>query len=1390
MALLALFAVGIPAVAVATVRSSNAHQRLRELAVNAIRDELGLRASLGRVHIELVPLSLVASDIALDDPIYGRTADAQALRVVPSVGSLLHGRVEIAAIELERANVNLIVREDGVRNLPRIEANNGGGAPTLPFRRLVIRDSNVMVDADPWARGELRGVNAEVRGETGHIIAVDADVAHGNIERLDTHHELTALHARVEVAPDAIHVIETNLAIGALSLAGEDVYVPLPPPQDIDGLGRVRGHVRVGYDLGTLAALQLPVTLPRMVGRVLVDATLSGQQGAPRAVGAIEIEGVRVEQFGIGDRGRLPFHADRNEVVIDGAVIDVQGGGGHVNIDARLGLTPDLPLVAVARPDDLSFAHLMDQFEVSANSIVEWIFDGELHLEGSLADPEHIDLSGPITLQTRDFVVSKDAYHARPVRPVIAIPRGNFVGRWSIRPDGVRFSNLVADLPRSRIFADVLLGFHNQLRVDARAEANLLDISPLDGFPMAGIGPATCRIEGLFQDPHVTGHIRLAGFEFNDFRLGDIETDADLDRDGMGVTFPRLVAVKRDSHYVGENVYLDFHHNRFAMRGGIQFERMTLADFYHVFGFESDERFAPFQGVLTGHSDIEYTNGFPGDSRSGTLRTNLDLGIQTATLNGYAFENGLFRGSWNWYDWSESYRGGVLTMDHVELRKGDGILTLAGSMERGGVLNVTANADRLALRDLEGIGDRFGELDGIAGVSAQVHGTADRMLVDADIGVHDVIAAGRPLGDGRAYMRLTYQDDPWVQEALGWGRQLPEAEPCAHARLGLAHANWPEDPPLQTVDGPMRGLDQPSAFLICGTMMDGDVGFDVAVGRQSLYPLRGKIHVDDVSLARFMPTLDTGSVPTEGLVRAMVRFDDGGMRDPATLRGQIQVDTLAVQRGDLRLENAHPIIVNIDRGVARLERGRMRGPGVRVRLSGEASLDAGLALEASADVDLATLPRVTPTVLEASGGLAVRLALTGPFTDPEVYGEASLEEGLVRLRALESPLTNLRAHATFSARQILIEAIEADVAGGHVQVAGEASLDHGTLERYAFAIRSRHLSFEPTQGLDVTLGTNINLGWNRGEPLPNARGEVRIEHLAYTHDIALGATIGELSRTQRTEVEQYDPAADWLAIDLHVRNDEPLAVRNNLVDAALSIEDAERPFRIVGTNQRYGMVGDMRFTRGRVFFRNAAFELRQGATLTFDDEHAIVPRFDIHATTEIRRSADLQAPSWRVILDASGTSDAFTIATRSDPDLPQEDILLLLAVGLTRGELETLRGGDLGSTLALEALASVTGIDREVRRAVPVIDDFRLSSAYSVRTGRTEPQVSIGKRIADRVRLSATTGLSEAREFRAVIEAQLDANTSVQAGYDNYNLTSASSFGNVGVDLRWRLEFH
>jgi translocation and assembly module TamB len=101
----------------------------------------------------------------------------------------------------------------------------------------------------------------------------------------------------------------------------------------------------------------------------------------------------------------------------------------------------------------------------------------------------------------------------------------------------------------------------------------------------------------------------------------------------------------------------------------------------------------------------------------------------------------------------------------------------------------------------------------------------------------------------------------------------------------------------------------------------------------------------------------------------------------------------------------------------------------------------------------------------------------------------------------------------------------------------------------------------------------------------------------------------------------------------------------------------------------------------------------------------------------------------------------------------------------------------------------MTGADRAVQQAVPVIDEFRFGSAYSSRTGRTEPTVTIGKRLAERIRANVTSGLAESREVRSNVEWQLNRRVSVQGSYDNVNDISSSSLGNLGADVRWRLEF-
>ncbi len=1006
-----------------------------------------------------------------------------------------------------------------------------------------------------------------------------------------------------------------------------------------------------------------------------------------------------------------------------------------------------------------------------------------------------LDLEGPVRLRTHDFMVTKDAYHQRPVRRVIGVSTGRFDGRWSVRPDAVRFEQLVGVLPRSRIRGDVLLGFDNQLHARVRAEvADLRDIAPLDQFPIAGLGDAQVAIDGTFQDPTITGHVRLDDFLFDEFQLGNLESDATLNPDGLGVHFPMVAAAKNESRYRVQDLYLDFHQNRFALDGTLHLDGLSLLDFYRVFGLEEDERFEPYQGLMRGQAEIRYTNGYPDDAPSGTLDTELSLGFDWVSLNDYRFTDGHLAGRFRWLDWSVGARGAELTIAALSLQKGEGTVVLDGRMSLGGHLRMDAVADHVAISELEGIGDRLPGLDGVATAIGHIGGTFDVMHADFDVGVTNLTYDGHALGDGRFFVRLTDRDDPWVVEARPWDRASPPEEPCARARVGLAHANWPPDPPVMTVDGPEEQLSRPMAFLICGTAFEDRLTVDMALGRTEPLPVRGAITLDHLDLSPLLPTGSDGQ-RTEGAVSGTFAFDDGAFRRPETLAGSVVLTEVRAGQSDMEIRNRRNVELTFADGQLSVDKARFVGPDSRLRLRGRASIEDGLSLQVDGDVNLGILSRLTRSVREAHGHIAAQLSVTGPLGDPELYGRASVEGGSFRFASFEPTIENLEGRVEFSQRSLIFDDFSADVAGGHLSASGEAELHEHELQRYSFNLHAAGIRYQLQEGINLAFGARTRLAWSRGDRLPLLSGELAVNRLRYTRpielrslaDVAVHAVRGALR--QHTEVRRYDPEQDSLRLDVQVTQDAPFRIQNNLVDAEVRIETSEQPFRIVGTDQRYGLVGAMDISRGTLVFQNNEFDVRRGV-IRFDDTTRIEPNVDIEAITEIRRTSNLSAQTWRVVLTLTGPSDDLRLGTRSEPQLPEPDILMLLAFGMTRNELQQLQqGGDLAGTAALQAVTAVTGVDREVRRAVPLIDDLRITNGYSPRTGRSEPRISVGRRIADRVRLSATTGLSASRDVRAALEVQLDENQRVGVSYDNYNNTSANSFGNLGIDWGFRLEF-
>jgi translocation and assembly module TamB len=440
------------------------------------------------------------------------------------------------------------------------------------------------------------------------------------------------------------------------------------------------------------------------------------------------------------------------------------------------------------------------------------------------------------------------------------------------------------------------------------------------------------------------------------------------------------------------------------------------------------------------------------------------------------------------------------------------------------------------------------------------------------------------------------------------------------------------------------------------------------------------------------------------------------------------------------------------------------------------------------------------------------LRVTGKASDPVLAGELHVTGDNLELRGLPSAITDV--------------VIDVSVSGAELTAAGTGKFAGGTVTFHAAApmrgiavgpldsrVSVRDVRLTPESGVSTMLDADLQVAYDpaaqgQGAAPPRVTGDVTLDALSYTRPITFNLDLAS-ARAKRTEVDAYDPALDFVAFDVRIRSRTPIVIKNNLAEIQLAFDSGM--LELMGTNQRMGLRGVMRTVPGgRFHFQANEFEVQQGL-IRFDDPTRIDPNVDITAVTEYRRYSDSSAGAaagagpaaastgstrsgalWRITLHAFGDADDVRIQLTSEPALTQQDIVLLLTVGMTRAELDQLQAtgvGGIGEAVALNALGAATGADRAVKQALPIIDDFRFGSAYSTVTGKTEPQLTVGKRLTNDLRASVTAGLSEDRELRSNIEWRLNNHLSVQGSYDNINDVSSSALGNIGLDLRWRLEF-
>jgi translocation and assembly module TamB len=1208
----------------------------------------------------------------------------------------------------------------------------------------------------------------------------------------------------------------------------------------------VDGHVRAR---APIAIAERAAALPETDGWIGVDADVryGADTTLPEVSGTVEAHDVRLLQYSFAHDFFSQINIRRNVVTSPTTTLRMANGVVTLTDTVVDPLAPGGARIEKTRLDatNVDFTALMRDLGVHEHSYVGWDVR-ELHVPLISGTLFPLKLDGEFSAKTYGFGVYDRPAEDHTRERLVGFSEADIAAHLAVRPDALQFAAVRATLPHSRIDGGfVSLGFDNELRVDApHVSCDLDDVSPIGPVAMHGKVLAGARLGGKFNQPTVEGDIQsITGFAVSDMAFGDVSSG----HVKVDVTVPEVEITgvhgrRRESAYEVPTATLHFGGSRGLTVDVVgSSTAFGLRDMLSMFALEDDPRFDGIDAKIATRADVHVALGGPEDAcGGGFVSVDAKSHLTDVGVYGERFARGEADIAMRWYDRQQGIAGADLdvrsfVLDKVQPRQGTraaaiGTVLGSASIRRGGALAANVMIEGVPLSRVDALGAFAQQVEGSVSGVAHVTGSLDDSRADAGFAarveldvagtrVREAAFAGSHLDVGLTH-RLTQAKTTGGRTRCG----APIAAPfdkAAYLADTSSHGEW-------TVNGDLlggtllvrnlvmtrakspsfsgrvslRGVDlAPIARAAAEEKGDGDQPIAAPASSSVTGQLWGELIVDQAPLDRLAATRARFFLGPTVLSRAGQTLTLKPPTDPIAL-----VDD-AVTAPPLEVTLATP--------------DGFRGGFVVSGRVTHATSDPTLAIEAKLDpVDLAVLKRVVPRVDTARGRVDGSLRVTGRAASPNITGELHARGEEVAVHGLPSAVTDVKVDISAAGGQLAASG-GGKFAGGTVTFDGSIpvrGLELGPLESHVVATGVR---LSPADGIAATVDADLQVTYDPktsgaagGASLPKIAGEVGIASFAYTRPISLTTDLSALgTRSRRTQVNAYDPSLDFVTLDLHVLARSPLVIKNNLVEVQLAVDSGS--LDVTGTNQRVGLRGVLRtLPGGRFHFQQSDFDVRQGL-IRFDDPTRIAPNVDITAITEYRRYSDTSAgagagaagagagggPSaasagstrggslWRITLHAYGDADDLRVDMTSEPSLSQEDIVLLLAVGMTRAELDQLQASSIGASIALNYLGAASGADRAVKKALPIIDDFRFGSAYSTATGRTEPQLTVGKRLTNDVRASVTAGLSEDRELRSNIEWRLNNRLSVQGSYDNINDVSSSALGNLGLDLRWRLEF-
>jgi autotransporter translocation and assembly factor TamB len=305
------------------------------------------------------------------------------------------------------------------------------------------------------------------------------------------------------------------------------------------------------------------------------------------------------------------------------------------------------------------------------------------------------------------------------------------------------------------------------------------------------------------------------------------------------------------------------------------------------------------------------------------------------------------------------------------------------------------------------------------------------------------------------------------------------------------------------------------------------------------------------------------------------------------------------------------------------------------------------------------LRQFVPDIQQIDGDLALDVDVGGTIGNPVLSGSGDVTINVARANNVTFPaLTNFKARLNFQNDTLRLEQFGGDLSGGKFSVTGGMNFPKLTNPQIDLQIKADSALVARNDTVTVRVDADIKIAGPLNSATVTGTIASRDSHVLKNIDLLPIGLPGRPPPQPPSSRPEFSfptpPLRDW-KFDVAIKTKDPFKIRGNLADGG-----AVADLHLIGTGLRPGLDGLIRLEKVEATLPFSRLEIAYGF-LYFNPSDSLNPKMDLHGTSVIR--------DYTIHVYIYGTSLSPEAVFTSEPPLPQEEIISLLATGTTREEL-------------------------------------------------------------------------------------------------------------------------